>query len=384
MSSQPRRGSPESFLRLIEKSRRGRLKIYIGHAAGVGKTYEMLEDARALKAKGADVVAGYIETHGRAETAALLEGLEVIPRRTVTYKEKVLEEMDLPAIIRRRPEIVLVDELAHTNSPGVEHEKRYQDVEKILEAGISVMTTVNIQHFESVQDVVARVTGVDVQERVPDRILRQADSVVNVDLPSEELRERLKAGKIYPAERVAAALENFFTKENLASLRELAMRQIADRLEAERRGVASRATGELEPVGTKVMVAMSSNAETTRSLLRRASVLAGRLNTNWFAVYVRTSKEHPSRMPAREHRLLGENVTLAMELGARVVWLSGEDVAGELLRFARDNAVTLAMFGKSRRPAWLRLWRESPIDAFARLGTGIDVLEAETARAGAE
>jgi two-component system sensor histidine kinase KdpD len=379
MSSQPRRGSPESFLRLIEKSRRGRLKLYIGHAAGVGKTYQMLEDARALKAKGADVVAGYIETHGRAETSAMVEGLEVIPRRTVTYKEKVLEEMDLPAIIRRRPEIVLVDELAHTNSPGVEHEKRYQDVETILDAGISVMTTVNIQHFESVQEVVTRVTGVDVQERVPDRILRQADSVVNVDLPSEELRERLRAGKIYPAERVASALENFFTEENLASLRELAMRQIADRLEAERRG-ASRQTGELEPVGTKVMVAMSSNAETTRSLLRRASVLAGRLNTNWFAVYVRTAREHPSRMPAREHRLLGENVTLAMELGAKVVWLSAEDVAGELLRFARENAVTLAMFGKSRRPLWLRPWHKSPIDAFARLGTGIDVLEAETAR----
>jgi two-component system sensor histidine kinase KdpD len=339
----------------------------------------MLEDARALKAKGADVVAGYIETHGRAETSAMVEGLEVIPRRTVTYKEKVLEEMDLPAIIRRRPEIVLVDELAHTNSPGVEHEKRYQDVETILDAGISVMTTVNIQHFESVQEVVTRVTGVDVQERVPDRILRQADSVVNVDLPSEELRERLRAGKIYPAERVASALENFFTEENLASLRELAMRQIADRLEAERRG-ASRQTGELEPVGTKVMVAMSSNAETTRSLLRRASVLAGRLNTNWFAVYVRTAREHPSRMPAREHRLLGENVTLAMELGAKVVWLSAEDVAGELLRFARENAVTLAMFGKSRRPLWLRPWHKSPIDAFARLGTGIDVLEAETAR----
>jgi two-component system sensor histidine kinase KdpD len=378
MSSPARRGSPESFLRLIEKSRRGRLKIYIGHAAGVGKTYEMLEDARALKAKGADVVAGYIETHGRAETAALLEGLEAIPRRTVTYKEKVLEEMDLPAIIRRRPEIVLVDELAHTNSPGVEHGKRYQDVETILDAGISVMTTVNIQHFESVQEVVTRVTGVDVQERVPDRILRQADSVVNVDLPSEELRERLRAGKIYPAARIAAALENFFTEENLASLRELAMRQIADRLEAERRSRPT--TGELEPIGTKVLVAMSSNAETTRSLLRRASVLAGRLNTNWFAVYVRTSKEHPSRMPAREHRLLGENVTLAMELGAKVVWLAGEDVAAELLRFARDNAVTLAIFGKSRRPLWMRPWHKSPIDAFARLGTGIDVLEAETAR----
>lgn len=379
MGSSPRRGSPESFLRLIEKSRRGRLKIYIGHAAGVGKTYQMLEDAHALKQKGADVVVGYVETHGRAETAQQLEGLEIIPRRKVTYKERGLEEMDLPAILRRKPEIALVDELAHTNAPGVEHEKRYQDVETILSTGISVMTTVNIQHFESVQDIVTRVTGVDVQERVPDRLLRQADSVVNVDLPSEELRDRLKAGKIYPAERIEAALENFFTEENLASLRELAMRQIADRLEADRRG-ASRQTGELEPVGAKVMVAMSSNAETTRSLLRRASTLAGRLNTNWFAIYVRTAKEHPSRMPAREHRLLGENVTLAMELGAKVVWLAGEDIAGELLRFARENAVTLAMFGKSRRPLWLRPWRRSPIDVFAKLGTGIDVLEAETVR----
>lgn len=370
------RTSPEAFLRLIEKSRRGRLKIYIGHAAGVGKTYQMLEDAHLLKARGVDVVVGFLETHGRAETAARAEGLEVIPRRKIEYKGKLLEEMDLPAILARKPEIVLVDELAHTNVPGVENEKRYQDVEELLAAGVSVMTTVNIQHFESLQDLVSRVTGVDVRERVPDRLLRQADAIVNVDLPSEELRQRLREGKIYPGERIGPALENFFKAENLASLRELAMRQIADRLEAERR--ISDKEGDVETVGAKVMVAMSSNAETTRLLLRRASVLAGKLNTNWFAVYVRTPKESPQRISARDHRLLNENVTLAMELGAKVVWLASEDVSKELLRFAREHGVTLAIFGKSRRSAWRRLAGRSPIDAFARCGTGIDVYEIET------
>jgi two-component system, OmpR family, sensor histidine kinase KdpD len=371
----PRR-TADIFLKLIEKSRRGKLKIYIGHAAGVGKTYQMLEDAHTLKKQGVDIVAGLIETHGRADTAERIDGLEVIPRQAVTYKGKTIEEMDLPAILARRPEVVIVDELAHTNVPGTENPKRYEDVEDLLDAGISVMTAVNIQHFESVQDIVSRVTGVDVQERVPDRILRQADAVVNVDLPSEELRDRLRAGKIYPPERIQPALENFFTEQNLASLRELAMRQIADRLEAERRGTDKLVIG--EPVGTKAMVAISSNSETTRRLLRRASALAGKLNTNWFAVYVRTPKESPQRMSAREHRLLNENVTLAMELGAKVVWLQAESVAAELLRFAREHGVTLAIFGKSRRPFWTRIFRKSPIEAFARLGTAIDVYEIET------
>ncbi len=373
-----RRKPPDSFLRLIEKSRRGKLKIYIGHAAGVGKTYQMLEDAHLLKARGVDVVIGFIETHGRAETKEKIGDLETIPRRTISYKGKELEEMDLPAILKRKPEVVLVDELAHTNVPGAENEKRYQEVEDILDAGISVMTTVNIQHFESVQEIVQRVTGVDVQERVPDGLLRQADAVVNVDLPSEELRQRLAAGKIYPAERISAALENFFREENLASLRELAMRQIADWLEAERRGIDRK--GEPEAVGTKVMVAMSSNAEITRLLLRRASSLAGKLNTNWFAVYVRKPKESPHRISAREHRLLSENVTLAMELGAKVVWLAGEKVAQELQRFAREHGVTLVLFGKSRRPLLGRLFGRSPIDDFARAGSGIDVYEIETTR----
>jgi two-component system, OmpR family, sensor histidine kinase KdpD len=374
------RTSPESFLKLIEKSRRGKLKLYIGHAAGVGKTYQMLEDAHLLKGRGVDVAVGYVETHGRTETEGKIGDLEVIPRRLVAYKGKELAEMDLPGILERKPEIVLVDELAHTNVPGLENEKRYQDVEDILDAGISVMTTVNIQHFESVQEIVRRVTSVDVQERVPDRLLRQADAVVNVDLPSEELRQRLASGKIYPAERISAALQNFFTEENLASLRELAMRQIADRLEAERRGIDKK--GELEAIGTKVMVAMSSNAETTRLLLRRASSLAGKLNTNWFAVYVRTPKESPQRISARDHRLLSENVTLAMELGAKVVWLAGENVAAELLRFAREQGVTLVILGKSHVPWWSRWLRPGPIDVLAKSGSGIDALEIETAAPG--
>ncbi|MFN7974640.1 MAG: universal stress protein [Acidobacteriota bacterium] len=370
------RASPESFLKLIEKARRGRLKIYIGHAAGVGKTYQMLEDARALQAKGADVVVGFVESHGRAETAAMAEGLETIPRRTVLYKGIPFEEMDLPAVLARKPEIAVVDELAHTNVPGVENEKRHEDVAALLGAGISVLTAMNIQHLESVQDIVSRVTGVEVRERVPDRILRQADAIVNVDLPSAELRERLAAGKIYPPERIAAAMDNFFKEENLASLRELAMRQIADRLEAARR--VSDRHGDAETIGTKVMVAMSANPETTRLLLRRASSLAGKLNTNWFAVYVRTPKESPERMSARDMRLLNENVTLAMELGATVVWRSAGNVAKELLSFARENGVTLVIFGKSRRSVWQRLLSQGPIEAFARCGTGIDVYEIDT------
>lgn len=370
-----RRTSPEDFLRLIEKAKRGRLKIYLGHAAGVGKTYQMLEDAYLLKKRGVDVLVGYVETHGRAETAEKLEGLPILPRRRVSYKGQTLEEMDLPEILARKPEIVVVDELAHTNVPGLEHEKRFQDVEEILAAGISVMTTVNIQHVESLFDVVTRATGVDVRERVPDRLLRQADAIVNVDLPSEELIQRLREGKIYPAERVTPALQNFFRPENLASLRELAMRSIADRLEAERRSAVEKDTG---TIGTKVMVAISANAATTRQLLRRGSSIAGRLNTNWFAAYVRTPGEHPNRMSARDHRLLSENVTLAMELGAKVVWLVGKNVARELYGFASQNGVTLVIFGKSRR-SWLRrVFRRGPIDAFARVGSGIDVFEMET------
>lgn len=364
------RPSADDFLQLIERSKRGRLKVYLGHAAGVGKTCQMLEDAHALVKQGVDVVAAVIETHGRAETAERAEGIPRIPPRRVEYKGRVLEEMDVDAVIERRPALVLVDELAHTNVPGSRNEKRYQDVEEILGAGISVMTTVNVQHFESIQEVVSRVTGIDVRERVPDRLLGHADAIVNVDLPSEELIDRLKAGKIYPADRVPAALANFFREENLASLRELALRSLADRLDAARKSP--------EPVGAKLMVAMSANPETTRLLLRKGSGIAGRLNTNWFAVYVRTPKENVERLSAKEHRLLMENVTLAMELGAKVVWLAGKHPSAALLQFALENGVTLALFGKSPRPLWQRLLRGNPKELMSKPGTGIDVFEVET------
>ncbi len=226
------RPDPESFLRLANRDpKRGHLKVYIGQAAGVGKTYKMLDDAQAMRARGVDVVVALVETHGRAETAARVGDLEVVPRRRVDYKGAVLEEMDLAGVLARKPEVAVVDELAHTNAPGSKNEKRWQDVEDLLAAGISVMTALNVQHLEGVQDVVRSATGLEVRERVPDRVIRDADAVVNVDLPGPELRDRLRQGKIYPPEQAMAALENFFREENLRALRELALRETAENVD---------------------------------------------------------------------------------------------------------------------------------------------------------
>src|SRR5262245_3808508 len=224
------RARPEQFLALIRRQQRGRLKVYLGFAPGVGKTYEMLQEANRLKRQGVDVVVGVVETHGRAETAALAEGLEQVPRRRIEYRGVVLEEMDLDALLARRPTVALVDELAHTTAPGSRHAKRYQDIEELLRAGIHVISTLNIQHLESLYDLVERATGVKVKERVPDYVVGMADQLVNVDISAEDLRERLLAGKVYPSERIEAALNNFFTHGNLTQLRELAMGEIAHRL----------------------------------------------------------------------------------------------------------------------------------------------------------
>ena len=226
------RPDPEAFLRLASRDpKRGNLKVYLGQAAGVGKTFRMLDDAHAMRDRGIDVVVGFVETHGRAETAARIADLEVIPRRLVPYKGAVLEEMDLEAVLARKPEVAVVDELAHTNASGGKNEKRWQDVEDLLAAGVSVMTAVNVQHLEGVQDVVKSATGLEVKERVPDRVIREADAVVNVDLPVPELRDRLKQGKVYPAAQALVALENFFREENLKSLRELALRETAENVD---------------------------------------------------------------------------------------------------------------------------------------------------------
>ncbi len=372
-----RRTSPDVFLRLLEKSRRGKLKIYIGHAAGVGKTYQMLEDAHALKKQGVDVVAGIIETHGRAETAEKIGDLEVIPRRKVSYKGKELEEMDLLAILARKPEVVLVDELAHTNVPGTKNEKRYQDVEDILAAGIC--------RHDDRQHSALRV-------RPGDRLAcdrRRRSRARSGPAPAPGRRRRQRGSPLGGADRASAGGKDLPRRADsdgasrTSSPRKTSLRFGSSRCARSPTGSKPNAGEPMEaprlgPVGAKAMVAISSNPETTRLLLRRASAIAGRLNTNWFAVYVRTKRDSPQRMDAREHRLLSENVTLAMELGAKVVWLSGDDVAQELLRFAHEQGVTLAIFGKSRRPGPVRLFRKSPIDRFASVGTGIDVYEIET------
>ncbi|HET7620673.1 MAG TPA: histidine kinase, partial [Gemmatimonadaceae bacterium] len=284
------RGGGSDFLELVRQRPRGKLKVYIGSAAGVGKSYRMLAEAHQLKGRGVDVVVGFIEPHGRSETTAQVGDLEVVPRRRVEYRGVVLEDMDVDAVRERRPEVALVDELAHTNVPGLKHRKRWEDVIELLETGINVISAVNVQHLESLNDVIQRTLGVTVRETVPDWVVTQADQVVNIDLSAEDLRQRLLEGKIYTSEKIQPALANFFTEENLTTLRELALREVASSVDRVREAIARREAGESQtPVATeRVVVAMSSDPPRTASLLRTASRIAGRLNSDWYCVYVQT------------------------------------------------------------------------------------------------
>jgi two-component system sensor histidine kinase KdpD len=349
------RPRPEDFLEIVERAKRGRLKVYIGPAAGVGKTYRMLEEAHALRRRGVDVVLGFIETHGRADTAALLEGLEQVPRRRIEYRGLQVEEMDLDAALARHPQVAVVDEIAHTNVPGSRNKKRYQDVLELLDAGINVICAFNVQHLESLKDVVGRVTGVVIRETVPDGFLKQADQVVNLDLAAEDLLERLRAGKIYDAEKVEWALTHFFKPEKLSSLRELALREVAERLDLQANALG-RDGGEARPPagGGRVMVCMASASPRAASLLRRGSRLAGRLNTDWFMVYVETPGESPTRIASDAQRYLIENVERARELGAQVRRLQARDPVPALLDFARSHGVTHIIVGQSHQPWWKR------------------------------
>ncbi len=359
---------PEDFLRLIEKSRLGKLKIYLGHAAGVGKTYAMLEEAHRLKKAGVDVVIGWVESHGRKETEALLEGLEIIPRKKVEHNGRVVEVLDVEAIFKRYPTVCIVDELPFTNVAGSQHPKRYLDLHDLLLAGINVITAMNIQHLESLHDTVLRATGVDVRERVPDRFVLEADQIVNIDLTAEELRERLRMGKIYPADRAAAALENFFTENNLNELRELALRETANALDQRPRvGTTSR-----PEVSEKIAVFISTNPVTTARLLRSTSRLAGRLNREWMAVYVRRKKEDPMRIASDLQRQFMQNVQLATELGGSVTVLESQDVCMVLLEYCRKNDVNLVVLGTSER-RWWQLTRPNVLDFFMHHAPGIDL-----------
>jgi two-component system, OmpR family, sensor histidine kinase KdpD len=347
------RARPEDFLELVERSKGGRLKVYIGSAAGVGKTYRMLHEAHGLKERGVDVVLGFIETHGRADTAVLIDGLEVVPRKKVEYRGVTVEEMDLDGVLARRPQVAVVDEVAHTNAPGSRRRKRYEDIQEILAAGINVICAFNVQHLESLNDLIERVTGIKVRETVPDTFLKGADQVVNLDLSVEDLIDRLKSGKIYAADKVPHALENFFTPEKLRSLRELALREVAEAVE--RAPALPTATGTPRRVTGRVMVCMSSFSPRAADLLRRGSRFAGRLNTDWFVVYVETPSESPDRIDSAAQRHLLENIEKAKEMGAEVVRLKGRDPVETLLDFARSHNVAYILIGRSHRPRWKRV-----------------------------
>jgi two-component system sensor histidine kinase KdpD len=363
MSNDNHRPSPESLLAKIKKGEHAWLRVYIGAAAGVGKTYQMLEDANALKRQGVDIVAGIVETHGRAETEALIGDLERVPMRRIEYRGVTLEEMDVDTVIERRPTIAIVDELAHTNVPGSKNRKRYEDVLDLLSAGISVITAVNIQHIESLNDAVARSTNVRVRETVPDHVLRRADEVVNVDVSVDMLRTRLRQGKIYSVEKIEQSLNNFFRKGNLSALRELALRQVAQDQASKSHDYREREGLENAVIPEKVMVAIASRGS-AKKLLRTGSRVAGRLANDWYAVYVETPNEEPGRIKPPDYAALQENIRFAQELGAKVVKLSGRRVADELIKFARSEGITLVIFGQSARSRWDILLRGSVINRF--------------------
>lgn len=353
----------EALLARLQQQARPRLRVYIGAAPGVGKTYALLQAAHVLKAGGLDVVLGFIETYGRTDTEAQIRDLEIVPRRRIAYRGATLEEMDPDAIVRRHPQVCVVDELAHTNVPGSRHEKRYQDVLDLLDAGINVMTAVNIQHLETLNDAVARVTGVRVRETVPDSFLDRADEVINVDVTVEELRHRLRQGKIYRPEKVEQALSNFFRKGNLSTLRELALRAVAD--EVGEKAATYRAREGLEPalIPERVMVCMSSNVLAPR-VLRTGARIAGRLGARWYAVYVETPRERPGRIAPTDSDALAQNIRLAESLGATVVRVKADKPAEGLIAFAQREGITHVIFGQSARSRWELLWRGSTIDRF--------------------
>jgi two-component system sensor histidine kinase KdpD len=365
------RPPPERFLALIREQQRGRLKVYLGFAAGVGKTFEMLQEGQRLKKQGVDVVIGIVETHGRTDTAAQIGDLEMVSRRRIEYRGVVLEEMDLDAILERRPQVALVDELAHTNAPGSRNGKRYQDVLELLQAGIHVISTLNIQHLESLYDIVESCTGVKVKERVPDYVLAQADQIVNVDLSSEDLQDRLRTGKVYPRERIESALTNFFTADNLTRLREMALEEI--RYLLDRRRQNQGAEGQATPSG-RVMVCLSSRSPNVHVLLRKGARLADRMHAPWYAVYIQTPREELSRVDAATQRRIADTLALAHQLGAVPMSYAGEDFASAVAAFVHEYGITHIVLGRSQRPWYFRWFGQSPLDRLLRAVRGVDVL----------
>ncbi len=345
------------WLEKLSKERKGKLKIYIGMSAGVGKTYRMLQEAHTLLRNKVNIRIGYIETHGRKETEALTSGLPFIPRRKAFYKGKELEELDLPAILLLHPDVVVIDELAHTNIPGSRNEKRWQDVMDILEAGIDVISAVNIQHIESINADVKEITGVEVKERVPDKVLQVADEVVNIDLTADELITRLKEGKIYDHSKVQLALQNFFKPEKILQLRELALKEVAGQVE---RKVDYEVSARERPWRHEHFLAcISSNAEMAQNIIRKTARLASYYNSQWWVLYVQTAKESPEKIPLAEQRHLINNFKNATELGAVVLQVKSEDVAEAIVKTVEEKQITTVCIGKPHLNLLRIIWKTS-------------------------
>ena len=337
----------QHFLNLIKRSRRGNFKIYIGMIAGVGKTYRMLQEAHDLLDNGIDIQIGYIETHGRAGTEEALKGLPVIARKIIFYKGKELEEMDVDAILQMHPEVVIVDELAHTNVEGSRNEKRWRDVMELLDAGISVISAVNIQHIESLNEDVKGITGIEVQERIPDSVLQEADEVVNIDLTAEELISRLKAGKIYKREKVPMALENFFKTDNILQLRELALKEVAFRVERKVETEVTPATqGRQNAHHEKILACITSNERTPRHIIRKAYRLSSRYSTNFVALYVRTPREDGDRISLASQRHLLNHFEMITQLGGEIVQVASSNVTEAIINVCKEKQITTICMGQ--------------------------------------
>ena len=333
----------QHFLELIRKSRRGKFKIYIGMSAGVGKTYRMLQEAQALLRNGVDVKIGYIETHNRQETHVLLEGLPVLPRRKLFYKGKELDELDVQAVINLHPEVVIIDELAHTNIEGSKNDKRWQDVMDILDAGINVISAVNIQHIESLNEEVKHITGVEVAERIPDSVLKEADEVVNIDLTADELVTRLKEGKIYTPDKIEIARKNFFQAEKILQLRELALREVASQVE---RKIETELPRNAHTRTERFLACISSNHEIARKVIRKTARLATYYHSKWIMLYVQTPKEDGDKIGLAAQRHLINNFKLATELGAEVIKVKQTNIAKGIMEAVGQHAITTICIGK--------------------------------------
>lgn len=339
----------QKFLDLIKKSRRGKFKIYIGMSAGVGKTYRMLQEAHALLNNGIDVKIGFIETHNREETAKLLNGLPIIPRRQLFYKGKELDELDVQAIINLRPEVVIIDELAHHNIEGSKNEKRWQDVQEILESGINVISAVNIQHIESLNEEIKKITGIEVSERIPDKVLGFADEVVNIDLTADELIARLKDGKIYTPDKIQMALNNFFKEEHILQLRELALKEVAGQVVRQVESRIQRAPG---AKSERFLACIGSNNAKAKSVIRKTARLAGYYSGEWYVLYVQTPSESMDKIALDKQRMLINNFKMATQLGGEVLKIQSKHIPTAIMEEARKLNVTTVCMGKPRMSIW--------------------------------